>query len=371
MLVLAWIALVLSAFPAAMIARNLRAYRPAPAPPAERPAVSILIPARNEEAGIRDAILAALASGGDGLEVVVLDDHSTDRTAAIVAALAANDERVRLEPAPPLPPGWNGKQHACAVLASRAHRDIFLFVDADVRLAPSASDRIAAFLARSGAGLVSGVPREETGTFLEKLVVPLIHVTLLGYLPILRMRASTDPAYGAGCGQLFAARRDAYEKSGGHAALRDSRHDGINLPRAFRRAGIQTDLFDATDLATCRMYRSAGEVWLGFAKNATEGMATWGGIVPWTLLLLGGHVLPIALVGAGLAGKLSHGATVLAALATAMSYAGRAVCAARFHASPLGVVFHPVGVAVLVAIQWWARAKETIGVRTAWKGRDA
>ncbi len=371
MFVLAWIALVLAALPAAMIAKNLRAYRPAPAPLAARPGVSILIPARDEEAGIRDAVLAALASGENEIEVVVLDDHSTDRTAAIVASLAANDGRVRLESAPPLPPGWNGKQHACAVLASRARHDVYLFVDADVRLAPLASGRIAAFLAQSGAGLVSGVPREETGTFLEKLVVPLIHVTLLGYLPIARMRASTDPAYGAGCGQLFAARRDAYEKSGGHAALRGSRHDGINLPRAFRRTGIPTDLFDATDLATCRMYRSAGEVWRGFAKNATEGMATWGGIVPWTLLLVSGHVLPVALFCAGLAGKLSHGATVLAALATAMSYAGRAACAVRFRASALGVVFHPLGVAVLIAIQWWARIRETIGVRTAWKGRDA
>jgi hypothetical protein len=234
-----------------------------------------------------------------------------------------------------------------------------------------ASGRIAAFLAQSGAGLVSGVPREETGTFLEKLVVPLIHVTLLGYLPIERMRASTDPAYGAGCGQLFASRRDAYEQSGGHTALRGSRHDGINLPRAFRRTGYTTDLFDATDLASCRMYRSAGEVWKGFAKNATEGMATWGGVVPWTVLLLGGHVLPVVLLCAGLSGKLSHGATVLAALATVLSIAARAACAARFHASPLGVVFHPLGVAVLVAIQWWARVRETIGVRTAWKGREA
>lgn len=117
------------------------------------------------------------------------------------------------------------------------------------------------------------------------------------------------------------------------------------------------------------MYRSAGEVWRGFGKNATEGMATWGGIVPWTVLLLGGHVLPVALLGMGLSGMLSHGATVLAAIATALTYAGRAACAVRFHASPLGVVFHPPGVAVLVAIQWWARVRESIGLTTAWKGR--
>lgn len=369
MLVLAWIALLLAALPAAMIAKNLRAYRPAPDAKGTAEGVSILIPARDEEAAIGEAVRCALASGGDELEVVVLDDHSSDRTAEIVGQLAAKDPRVRLELAPPLSPGWNGKQHACAVLATRARRDVFVFVDADVRLAPKAADRIATFLKQSGAGLVSGVPREETGTLLEKLVIPLIHVTLLGYLPMGRMRASTDSAYGAGCGQLFAARRDAYETSTGHAALRDSRHDGVKLPRAFRRAGFSTDLFDATDLAACRMYRSAGETWRGFAKNATEGMATWSGLVPWTVLLLGGHVLPVVLLVAGLAGKIPHGAIVVAALATAMSYAGRAACAVRFRSSVLGVIFHPVGVFILVAIQWWARGRAVVGLETAWKGR--
>jgi len=366
--VLAWIVLVLAALPAAMIARNLRLYRPAPRPGSPVP-VSILIPARNEEHAIRAAVEAALASGGAEIEVVVLDDHSDDGTAAIVAGLAARDPRVRLESAPPLPPGWNGKQHACAILAQRARHDVLVFVDADVRLAAGSAARIASALGASGAGLVSGVPRQDTVTLLEKLVVPLIHVTLLGYLPMQRMRRSRLAAYGAGCGQLFAAHRREYEMSGGHAAIRSSRHDGIALPRAFRRAGIATDLFDATDSASCRMYRSGAEVWNGFAKNATEGMAGWNGIVPWTALLLGGHVLPVALLGIGLMGGFSRGVTVMATLATTMVFAGRAACAARFRTSWLGVALHPFGVIVLVAIQWWARLRASMGVTSAWKGR--
>jgi len=85
------------------------------------------------------------------------------------------------------------------------------------------------------------------------------------------MRRSQHPAYAAGCGQLFLARRSAYEAVGGHAVIRASLHDGITLPRAFRAAGFWTDLCDMTEIATCRMYRSAGEVWRGLAKNATEG----------------------------------------------------------------------------------------------------
>jgi hypothetical protein len=127
-----------------------------------------------------------------------------------------------------------------------------------------------AFLEASGAALASGVPCQLTHTLGEHLIVPLIHFFLGGLLPFHRMRASTHPAYGTGCGQLFIARREAYEAAGGHAAIRTTLHDGLQLPRAFRAAGYMTDLFDATPVATCRMYTGFSEVWHGFAKNATE-----------------------------------------------------------------------------------------------------
>ena len=129
-------------------------------------------------------------------------------------------------------------------------------------------------MTRRPVGLLSGFPHEETGSWLEKLLIPLIHFILLGFLPLGRMRLSKSPAFAAGCGQLFIAQRSAYESAGGHAAIRSSLHDGILLPRAFRRAGQTTDVFDATNLAECRMYRSAKEVWLGLLKNAGEGMAS-------------------------------------------------------------------------------------------------
>ena len=92
----------------------------------------------------------------------------------------------------------------------------------------------------------------------------------------------------------------AYDRSGGHAAIRATLHDGIKLPRAFRAPGFKTDLFDATDLAACRMYRTAGEVWLGLAKNAGEALAAPAMIVPMTPILLGGQVLPVILLALAL-----------------------------------------------------------------------
>lgn len=370
----ALVALLLAAIPAALTAINLRLYRPA----AERraadgrpPAVSLLIPARDEERSIGSAIAAALAGQQRELEVLVMDDHSEDRTAAIVTTWERRDPRVRLLTAPPLPPGWNGKQHACAELARAARHDVLLFVDADVRLAPGAVARIAAEVGPGRADLASGIPRQITGSVLEKLLIPLIHFILLGYLPIAGMRRSRGTAYAAGCGQLLAVRRTAYEAAGGHAAIRGSRHDGLTLPRAVRRAGGRTDLFDATSAATCRMYRGAGAVWNGLAKNATEGMAAPAAILPWSLLLLGGQVAPPALLAAAPILGATPAAVGLAAAGAVCVWAPRLMQARRFRHSPLGVLLHPLAVALLVAVQWYALLRETAGRPVAWKGRGA
>ena len=110
-----------------------------------------------------------------------------------VADIASIDPRARVVQAPPLPAGWSGKQHACWRLAHLARHPLLLFIDADVRLKPDALARTAAFLEASGADLVSGIPHQETVGFLEKLVIPLIHFILLGFLPMRRMRRSTSP----------------------------------------------------------------------------------------------------------------------------------------------------------------------------------
>jgi hypothetical protein len=369
MTILAAAAFVLAAVPALLFWRNLLLYRPAPAAPiGSVPRLSLLIPARNEERSIAAALEAALASRGVELEVLVLDDHSEDATAVIVESIAVRDPRVRLLSAPPLPEGWCGKQHACAVLAATAKYPLFAFLDADVRLAPDGLSRLAAFLEGSRADLVSGVPLQETGTFLERLVLPLIHFILLSFLPMRPMRRSTHPAYAAGCGQILLAHRDAYEKAGGHASIRNSLHDGLMLPRAFRRAGLRTDLCDATDLATCRMYRGAAELWQGLTKNATEGLAHPPRIVPITLLLLGGQVLPVTLLA--MAAWLPLPAVFLAAAGTLLLYSSRMAGMSCFGQSVLGAVLHPVGVLVLLAIQWHGLLRKAFGRPAAWKGRQ-
>jgi len=374
-LVFAWAGLVLAALPALLTVANLRLFRPPPEPPAggPLPPVSVLVPARNEERAIGRLIGDVLASEGVDLELVVLDDSSDDRTAEIVAAVADRDPRVRLVRGGPLPAGWCGKQHACWQLARAARHETWVFLDVDVVPAREAVARSVAFLEAGGAGLASGFPRQETGSFLEWLLLPLIHFVLLGYLPLARARQDNTPSLAAGCGQLFVTRRADYERAGGHAAIRASLHDGVKLPRAYRRAERVTDIFDATEIASCRMYSRSLDVWRGLSKNATEGVGSAATIVPFTILLGGGAVLPPLFAGWGLATGFAGwptGAAAVTLAAAALAYVPRILDAVRFRQSITSALVHPLGVAVFLAIQWVALIRKTLGLKTAWRGRS-
>ena len=361
-------ALALAALPAGLGFGNLRAVR-APESIAAAPAgilVSILIPARDEAGNIGDALAAARASVGVPVEIVVVDDHSTDGTAEVVRAHAAADPRVRLETAPPLPTGWGGKNHACQRLAEASTGTHLLFVDADVRLAPHAAAAMAAHAQAGGWALVSGVPRQETRTVGELLTVPMIGFLLLSYLPIGRMRATTQPSLGAACGQLLLVERGAYLAAGGHAAIKERIHDALALVYRLRAAGHRTDLVDGAGLARVRMYRGFGEAWAGFLKNAHEGMAKPVALPVWTVLLGGGHVLPPVLVAAALLGA---GPLWPPLLALVLSLGLRLAITLRTRESLWGVSLHPLAVATALAIQWTALVRALRGRPPVWKGR--
>ena len=294
-----------------------------------------------------------------------MDDGSTDRTAEIVAKLTLEDTRIRLEHAPALPAGWNGKQHACWELAGLARYEVMCFMDADVRLEPEALARMASFLSENG--LVSGFPREVTETWMEWMLLPLIHFVLLGFLPLWEMRKGTNPAYAAGCGQFLMVRQEAYLACGGHSKIRATMHDGLLLPQLFRRAGFRTDLADLTDLASCRMYSSAGQVWSGLTKNATEGIADPVRIGPISALLFAGQVLPFLLAFWTGPKSLWFGGCVLVGAAAA--WLPRLVGVSRFRQDWRGALLHPLGILLLLAVQWYALARKVMGGTVSWKAR--
>lgn len=373
--VTAIVGLGLASVPTILTARNLRRFTRAPHDGQASEPVSVLIPARDEAGSIERTCRAILASEGVTLELVVLDDASQDETAAIVSRLAQEDARVRVVPGRPLPSGWCGKQHACSQLATLARYDTLLFLDADVTLKPDAIRRAVGFLNTSGVALASGFPRQLTGTPVEWLLLPLIQYVLLGFLPLGMSRQSLSPGLAAGCGQLFLSKRADYETAGGHAAIRESLHDGIKLPRAYRRAGLSTDLFDASDIAECRMYTRGVDVLQGLSKNATEGMATPQAVVPATILLAGGQVLPSLLLAAALTThsvSSTFSPMTVAALtgAVVFSVLTRMVEAVRFRAPFSSSFAHPLAILVFLGIQWFGLFRRVVGMKATWKGRS-
>jgi cellulose synthase/poly-beta-1,6-N-acetylglucosamine synthase-like glycosyltransferase len=374
--VLAAISLICAAIPAVLFAINFWLFRRPGREWNKRtlPPLSVLVPARNEERSIAEGLKSILASRGVDFELIVLDDGSTDRTREIVEAIAADDLRVRLESAPPLEEGWNGKQHACWELAGLATHDVFCYLDADVRIETEALYRMMSELNYLEPGMpemamVTGFPGQETRTFMERLLLPLIHFVLLGFLPLAGERWSSRSEFAAGCGQFMIVRRDAYFASGGHEAIRSSMHDGLLLPQLFRRNGFRTNVYDLSRDASCRMYRSAEEVWRGLGKNATEGMASLGRIPVFTVLLLAGQVLPFPLL-IWSAAEESSAAFGMALLAFLLGYGIRIVSAWRYRQSWDSVLLHPLGALVLLSLQWSALVRKIFGLPVSWKERD-
>jgi len=160
---------------------------------------------------------------------------------------------------------------------------------------------------------------------------------------------------------LFIVRQGAYRRAGGHAAIKASLHDGLMLPRAFRRAGEMTGLFDASGFARCRMYVTAAQVWEGLCKNATEGMAKPRALPVWTAILAGGQVLPAALM------IVAPGWTAGAALAASMGF--RLVLAARFRQPWVAALLHPLGILALLVVQWSSLIRAARGRPATWRGR--
>ncbi|TWU17684.1 4,4'-diaponeurosporenoate glycosyltransferase [Novipirellula galeiformis] len=330
--------------------------------------VSVLIPARNEEASIAACVESILANRDVAVEVIVLDDDSEDATASIVNVIASRDDRVRRVSGPPLPHDWNGKQYACWQLAQQARYPRLLFLDADVRLAPHAIRTLIERQETTDVALLSAFPQQETETFLEKMLIPMMHYILLCFLPFDRMRESTNPAYAAGCGQLFLTSQTAYIASGTHQAIKSSRHDGVKLPRVYRRASLMTDVIDGTSLARCRMYQNGPQVIRGLLKNASEGVANPRVIVIFTLLIFAASVLPLVALVVALLNR-SPIAVGIALPAVVLSHLPRALAARHFRQPVSGVVLQSFAAILFLGLQWGSLALTIFGKPIRWRGR--
>jgi hypothetical protein len=312
--------------------------------------VAVLLPVRDEAARIEPCLRALLAQRGvPNLEILVLDDGSTDGTADIIKAIAGN--QIRLLTGDPLPPGWLGKPYACAQLAAATDAEILVFVDADVVLAPNAVAASVAML--DGFDLLSPYPKIVG----QSLVQPLLQWSWLTFLPLRAMERSRRPALAAAGGQFLVARAAAYRAAGGHAAVRDRVLEDIELARAVKRAGGRIALADGSSLATCRMYGSWRELIDGYGKSLWASFGSPAGAAGVVALLTTLYVLPISTFS--LAGLVAYALGVAGRVVTARATGARALPEALAH--PLSIVLF----AWLVVVSFRRRRQG----RLTWKGR--
>ena len=255
------------------------------------PTVSVIVPARNEEACLGDCLQSLVAQTGVEFEIIVVDDHSTDRTREI--AQSFSHDKLRVIEAGPLPDGWTGKNNAVTCGVQQARGQWFLFTDADTVHLPGSLARALAEARDNNAELLSYSPEQIAVTFWEMAVLPVVFAELARqYSP----SVVSDPAspVAAANGQFILVRRDAYEAVGGHAAIAGDILEDVVLARAVKRSGRKIVFRYAADAVRTRMYRNYRQLRDGWTKNlallfpnpgwlAVKTLALW--ILPWGVLL--------------------------------------------------------------------------------------
>ena len=341
---------------------NLRSLRVPAAEPADvAEPVSVLVPARDEAHRITPTVRSLLAQRGvPDLEILVLDDGSTDGTAAVVRAAAAGDPRLRVLTGRPPAPGLPGKPHACAQLAAAAGGRVLVLVDADVVLAPEAVAASVAVLRAGGLDLLCPWPRQLADGLLPRLLQPLQVWSWSVLLPLRQAERSARPSLVAANGQFLLVHAEALATAGGFAAVAGAVLDDIALARAVRRAGGRTGVADGSRIAACRMYADGGELVAGYEKSLWSAFGDLPGRVGVAALLTLVYLVPPL---AALAGSRTGLAGYAAATLTR-------VVAARRLRSPVwpDALAHPLSVAALLGLL--VRSCRGHRRRTlTWKGR--
>jgi chlorobactene glucosyltransferase len=347
-------------------------------PPASGPLVSVIVPARNEEKNIRHCVESLLAQDYPHLQSLVLDDRSTDSTPEILADLSKRDPRLIILHGSELPAGWAGKPHALYQAAKSAAGEWLLFVDADTFLDPNAVSACLDSARRTGADLYTVMTEQITGSFWEKVVMPLVMTALsVGFSP----RKVNDPSKrdAIANGQFIFIKRSVYDAIGGHEKLRNQIVEDKAISEQVKWSGYRLVVADGRGIAKTRMYTSLAGMWEGWTKNIYLGLKDHP-----ALLLLGAFGAFLLLVAAlfmpvwpllGLLWYLhSGGWMALAVIAkalivwVALLYARMQVNAAmgisRWYAFTT-----PLGAGLFAAMMITSAFKVLSGQGVTWKGR--
>jgi chlorobactene glucosyltransferase len=358
------------------VARSRSLDNVSPAPPARPPLVSVILPARNEARNIERCVRSLLETRYPAVEVIVVNDHSSDDTARLARDAGGGDPRLRVIDNPSLPSGWFGKQWACTTGVDAARGELLLFTDADTEHDPELLPRTVNVLTEEGADLVSVIGRQEMRSFWERLLQPQIFWMLLarygGTENVSRARRAEDVIAN---GQYLLMRRGAYEAVGGHESVRDLVAEDLALAQRFHRAGRRVRLIRADTQLSTHMYASLAELIAGWGKNVYAGgiHAMPGGavgrllfpiVLPLVPILT---LLPVLALVLALAGALAGGWLLWASVCVAVNLVYWVFIYRGFRQSPWYAFLYPLGATMVLYIIVRAIGR---GRNVDWKGRQ-
>jgi chlorobactene glucosyltransferase len=339
--------------------------------PARLPFVSVVVPARNEERGIEEAVRSHLAQDYPDLEVVVVDDRSTDATGAILARLAAEHPRLRVISGVEPPAGWLGKPHALFQGTRAARGELLLLADADVRYVPDAVGQAVALLESERFDLIALFPRLEMRGFWENVLMAYLPVSyFLG--PAFLLNSDRQRRFAAGAGAGMLVRAASYRAAGGHEALRASVIDDLHLASRVRRAGGRCRMVRADRAMRLRMYRGFREIVDGFTKNVAyvfEG--GWGALLAATTAysFLAWSLPAAVLIASAVGAVVPRTDLVLAGVAVVSMLAARAGIALFLDYPLWPALTHPCMAAVWIGIMARSFAWRFLRREMRWRGR--
>jgi chlorobactene glucosyltransferase len=346
-------------------------------PPVAQPLMSVLIPARDEAERIGACLQGLECQSYRNFELLVVDDHSSDDTAAIVRSYAARLPALELVSSAALPDGWAGKCWACWQAAGRARGDWLLFLDADVMPRPDLLAALVAGAERRALDLLTLMPLQRLGSLAERVVMPAFFALLHSLYPLDQVGDPRSSIAFAN-GPCLLIRRQVYFAIGGHQAVHSSILEDTELGRCVKAAGYRLEAAAAPDLIETRMYAGWHSLAEGLRKNAVAGYRSGGArsgrvgvrqalvaFLP-LYLMLSGALLTVARPGAPIGAVLMLHGTLLAALALAC---WGAIARRRYRIAPWWGALFPIG----TAIYFWLAAQALLRLRSGrgvtWKGR--
>ncbi len=332
------------------------------------PQISAIIPARNEEDNIESCV-ASIATQPEIVEIIVVNDQSTDCTAEILARLSQTVSKLKILESTSLPAGWIGKNHAVWLGVQHANGEWLLFTDADTVHLPGSAQRALSDAGVFQAALVSYSPEQITGSFAERALIPFIYCRLSRKFDFGRVNDSSLPDAAAN-GQFLMIYREAYEKIGGHRAVADVVLEDVALARRAKQAGFRLHFASGQGIVQTRMYRSLGALWQGWTKNL---YLLLGGTRKGTLqeFLLAFPWPAIVLIVAGIIVPAGAGAwlVVLGILWLVACHAAYVRALRRNRYSARFIIYYVAGVCLYAAVVTASAWKYWRG-KVSWKSRE-